>query len=101
MPTTFAFRATLAVSLLCLSGLAVAAPTPAGPAKVMLVGMFHFANPGRDMVKSRVINVMAPPNQAYLDGLAARLATFRPTDVLIQQLGDFVPWIGVQPEDRR
>ena len=84
MPTTFAFRATLAVSLLCLSGLAVAAPTPAGPAKVMLVGMFHFANPGRDMVKSRVINVMAPPNQAYLDGLAARLATFRPTDVLVE-----------------
>ena len=50
----------------------------------MLVGMFHFANPGRDMVKSRVINVMAPENQAYLDGLAARLAAYRPTDVLAE-----------------
>lgn len=84
MFTKFVFRATLAVSLLWLSAPATAAPPAAEPARVMLVGMFHFANPGRDMVKSRVINVMAAPNQAYLDGLAARLATFRPTDVLLE-----------------
>lgn len=77
-------RATLVVSLLCLAALAAAAPPPAEPARVMLIGMFHFANPGRDMVKSRVINVMSAPNQSYLDGLAARLATYRPTDILVE-----------------
>ncbi len=84
MRSKFIFRATLAVSLLFLCGFATAAPLPTEPAKVMLIGMFHFANPGKDMVKSRVINVMAPPNQAYLDGLARRLSTFRPTDVLVE-----------------
>lgn len=58
--------------------------TPAGAAKVMMLGVFHFANPGRDLVKSAVIDVMTPANQAYLQKLATRIAAFRPTDVLIE-----------------
>lgn len=54
------------------------------PAKVMIMGVFHFANPGRDMVKSGVINVMTKDNQAYLEGLATRLAGFLPSDVLLE-----------------
>lgn len=84
MRPKFVVRTTFAVSLLWLSAIAVAAPPPAAPARIMLVGMFHFANPGKDMVKSRVINVMSPANQAYLDGLAMRMAAFRPTDVLAE-----------------
>lgn len=57
---------------------------PADAAKVMMLGVFHFANPGRDMVKSGVIDVMTPANQAYLQKLATRIAAFRPTDVLIE-----------------
>ncbi|MEO5630039.1 MAG: DUF5694 domain-containing protein [Thermomonas sp.] len=61
------------------------APTTAQEkANVMVMGVFHFANPGQDMVKSRVINVMTGQNQAYLDDLATRLAAFHPTDVLIE-----------------
>lgn len=78
------FRINLAALCLLLSAFAAAAPPVVEPAKVMLLGMFHFANPGRDMVKGQVINVMAPENQAYLDGLAARMAAFRPTDVLAE-----------------
>lgn len=63
---------------------AIAAPTADATAEVMLLGMFHFANPGRDIVKTRVIDVMAAPNQAWLDGFAARLAAFKPTDVLVE-----------------
>lgn len=84
MRNLFAVRTLFGVSLLGLSALAAAAPPATAPARVMLVGMFHFANPGRDMVKNRVIDVMAPPNQTYLDGLAARLAAFRPTEVLAE-----------------
>lgn len=54
------------------------------PAKVMMLGVFHFANPGRDVVKSEVIDVSTDENQAYLAGLATRLAAFRPTDVLVE-----------------
>lgn len=54
------------------------------PAKVMMIGTFHFANPGKDVVKSNVINVMTRDNQAYLERLATRLARFHPTNVLIE-----------------
>jgi hypothetical protein len=63
---------------------ATPASTSPAPAEVMLLGMFHFANPGKDMVKSRVIDVMAPANQAWLDGFASRLAAFAPTEVLAE-----------------
>jgi hypothetical protein len=64
-------------------------------AKVMLIGVFHFANPGHDMVKSRVIDVMAPENQAYLEGLATRLAAFHPTEVLLEcSPADQATWDG-------
>ena len=81
MPSMRSVFATLALCLLLSP--AQAAETPP-PAKVMLIGVFHFANPGRDMVKSGVIDVMTADNQRYLDGLAARLAAFAPTDVLLE-----------------
>lgn len=80
----FAFQNPLAVPLLYLCALAGAAAHSIALARVMLVGMFHFANPGLDMVKSRATNVMSPTNRAYLDGLGAWLATFCPTDVLAE-----------------
>jgi Family of unknown function (DUF5694) len=76
--------AAIATCLLCLAATSADASTPPAPAKVMLVGTFHFANPGRDMVKSGVIDVTTKANQAYLDGLATRLAAFQPTDVLVE-----------------
>jgi Family of unknown function (DUF5694) len=54
------------------------------PAKVMMLGAFHFANPGLDVVKSEVVDVTTGDNQAYLTGLATRIAAFRPTDVLVE-----------------
>jgi hypothetical protein len=84
MPSRRAFRMNLAALFLLLSAFVAAAPPVVEPAKVMFLGMFHFANPGRDMVKTEVINVMAPENQAYLDDLAARMVAFKPTDVLAE-----------------
>lgn len=76
-------RTTLCFCLSAFSLLATAATTHE-PAKVMVLGVFHFANPGRDMVKMDVTDVMTPQNQAYLDGLATRLAAFHPSDVLVE-----------------
>jgi len=53
-------------------------------AQVMMLGVFHFANPGLDVVKTDQMNVMADENQAYLDAFAERLAAFAPTHVLIE-----------------
>jgi hypothetical protein len=54
------------------------------PAQVMLFGVFHFANPGKDVVKTKQVNVMTPENQAFLDGLAKRIADFNPTIILLE-----------------
>lgn len=53
-------------------------------AQVLMMGVFHFANPRNDVVKSDQINVMTPASQAYLVGLAQRLAAFEPTVVLLE-----------------
>lgn len=84
MTSRRAFRFKLLALCLLLPALAAASPPNPEPAKVMLLGMFHFANPGQDMVKSRVIDVTTSENQAYLDGLTERMAAFRPTDVLAE-----------------
>ena len=77
-------RAALVFCIAANPMLAGAAEAPPRPAKVMMMGVFHFANPGLDMVKSGVIDVTTGVNQSYLDGLAKRLAGFNPTDVLVE-----------------
>lgn len=74
---------------LCVAGLALGLGTAqaADEAKpqVMMFGVFHFANPCRDMVKSDQINVMTAEPQAYLDRLAQRIVDdYKPTKILIE-----------------
>ena len=54
------------------------------PAEVMLFGVFHFSNPGLDVVKTEQIDVMTPDNQAYLEGLARRISEYNPTRILLE-----------------
>ncbi len=63
-----------------------AASAEAPKAEVMIMGVFHFANPGLDAVKTPQIDVMTEDNQRYLQGLAERLAGFEPTAVLTEFL---------------
>lgn len=60
------------------------AQTPPMPARVLLLGLFHFDNPGLDAVRYAPLDVMQPPAQAYLETLAERLAGFAPTRVLLE-----------------
>ncbi len=54
-------------------------------ARVAILGVFHFTNPGLDVVKTKQINVLEPENQAYLDSFSMRIASgLRPTKVLIE-----------------
>ena len=53
-------------------------------ARVLLLGLFHFDNPGLDAVRYTPLDVMQPQAQAYLEGLADRLAGFAPTRVLLE-----------------
>lgn len=65
--------------------LAAAQPPDSRPARVMLLGTFHFANPGKDLVKSDVIDVRRDEAQHYLEALSHRIAReFAPTHVLLE-----------------
>lgn len=53
--------------------------------QVMLIGVFHFANPGQDVVKTDILDVMAEDSQAYLQELSRRIVeTYRPTRILLE-----------------
>jgi hypothetical protein len=53
-------------------------------AEVLLFGVFHFANPGRDVVRVDQIDVSTPESQAYLEALAERICRFKPTIILLE-----------------
>lgn len=56
----------------------------AEPARVMLIGTFHFANPGKDAVKVDDVDIFTDEAQAYLQAFTKRLAAFKPTHVLLE-----------------
>ena len=63
---------------------AVRAQSRPAAARVLLLGLFHFDNPGLDAVRYTPLDVMQPAAQADLEGLADRLARFAPTRVLLE-----------------
>ncbi len=67
-----------------LAALPVATAQQQPPAQIMMLGVFHFANPGRDVVKADHIDVMTDESQAYLVALTDRISKFNPTVVLLE-----------------
>ena len=64
-------------------------PTPA-PARiqVMVLGTYHFDNPGQDLHNMKVDSVLTPDKQAELADVASRLAKFNPTKIAVEALSD-------------
>jgi hypothetical protein len=86
------FKATVGIIFVLIyvsllrSSYADAAPD-AGEAKaqVSILGVFHFSNPGLDVVKTKKANVLEPDNQAYLASFSERIALgLKPTKVLVE-----------------
>ena len=66
-------------------GTQAAAQEPA-PIEVMVVGTYHFDNPGRDIHNPKVDDVLKPARQKELEALAAALAEFKPTKIMVERL---------------
>lgn len=74
-------------------GVAVAAPAAAeeeGPApiEVMVLGTYHFDNPGRDLNNVEADDVTLPKRQAELEALSEALAAWRPTRIMVESRSD-------------
>lgn len=82
--------AVLAGACLALAaGPVLAQPAPGAPpepVRVMVVGTYHFGNPGQDLNNARIAPVTTPEKQAQLAALAGRLAGFRPTAVAVERV---------------
>ena len=53
--------------------------------QVMLLGTYHFANPGRDAVQQDIDDVLEPRRQAELGDVVARLASWKPDRIAVEQ----------------
>ncbi|MEO6970210.1 MAG: DUF5694 domain-containing protein [Chthoniobacterales bacterium] len=74
-----------------LAGTHLAAQTPVPPPppiQVMVLGTYHFGNPGLDLHNMKVDSVLTPARQAELEDVAARLAKFNPTKIATEALSD-------------
>jgi hypothetical protein len=79
----------VAAASLNLCAAAQASPAPA-PVKVMIVGVFHLSNPGRDQHNVQVDDVLQPKPQAQIASVVKGLARFKPTVVAAEWPADLV-----------
>jgi hypothetical protein len=73
--------AALAAALLC-GGSALAAD--AARTQVMLVGTYHFSNPGQDLHNVKAVDVLAADRQREIGKVVTALAKFAPTRVAVE-----------------
>lgn len=59
--------------------------------EVMVLGSYHFGNPGQDIVNTQVDDVLSPRRQAELLALTRQLARFRPTKLMVEREADQFP----------
>lgn len=59
-------------------------PPVSEPVQVLILGTYHFANPGLDVVQVEVADILSPEKQAEVAEVVEALAAFRPTKVAVE-----------------
>lgn len=77
------------IPLLCLAVVSSFAQNhPSTPsatkAHVLVLGTFHMANPGRDILNMHVDDMLAPKRQAEIEQFVAALEKFQPTKIAVE-----------------
>lgn len=58
------------------------------PVRVLVLGAYHFGNPGQDLHNMKVDDVRTPAKQAELADVATRLARFNPNKIAVEAIAD-------------
>ncbi|MEZ4588636.1 MAG: DUF5694 domain-containing protein [Gemmatimonadales bacterium] len=77
-----------ALGLALVAGLTappVASAQAPSEAEVLVLGTYHFANPGRDVVKLEVADVLGADKQAEIGRVVEALTRFRPTKIVVER----------------
>jgi hypothetical protein len=78
--------ALLLASLLCTPPVAAQPSGTPEPARVLVLGVYHFANPGLDVVRTEVADVLSAAKQAEIEAVVEAIARFRPTRITVEHL---------------
>src|SRR5438132_249999 len=76
--------------LLCMFALTLGAVHPAvsqqssARAEVLVLGVYHMANPGHDIFNMQADDVLAPKRQAEVAQVIAALEKFHPTKIAVE-----------------
>ncbi len=52
--------------------------------ELLLLGTFHFHNPGADIAKTNTFEVTTPKPQAELDNMAQKISAFQPSKIFVE-----------------
>ena len=56
--------------------------------QILILGSYHFDNPGLDIVKTDVADVLTPAKQAEIEQVVEALSRFRPTKIAVEVRAD-------------
>jgi len=79
-----AISAMIALAAVTATASAQTPPRPEPVAEVLILGTYHFANPGRDAYNARADNMLSERRQAEIAELLDGLAAFEPTMVAVE-----------------
>lgn len=54
------------------------------PREVLLIGTFHYNNPGADVVKTKSFNILAEESQNELAYISSRISEYNPTKIFVE-----------------
>ena len=57
-------------------------------AKLLILGTYHFANPGLDYVQTQAADVFSEEKQQEITAVLTTLATFKPTKIAVEAAYD-------------
>jgi hypothetical protein len=75
------FSMTVAVLAVTISAFAAAPPR----AEILVLGVYHMNNPGRDIFNTRADDVLTPKRQAEMANVMEVLKAFRPTKIAVER----------------
>lgn len=55
-----------------------------GKKEVLLIGTFHYNNPGADVAKTKSFDILSDDSQQELEHMASRIAAFKPTKIFVE-----------------
>ena len=76
------------LAMVAASQASAAASDMPAPVEVMVLGTYHFDNPGHDLANVKADDVLKPQRQKELDALSSALAEFRPTKIVVERVAN-------------